>query len=257
VRDHLGKLGGGLVSLGAAGALGYLITSHAVGQPSPHLTWPVWPYYLCGAMFAVGALLYGGVHGMLPWQKYHALKRRAETAESALETTRTELDKARREGDEAHRELEDAQRAAISAPAKTGLEVGIDGHDPTPFPGIGLILEIKFHVTNHDPMEHRLSQGLRAQGMRDGSSPYHGSQGVTDDPEHRQFQHEFDMIWELRGRNVFPQPVGPGQTVHGVYVTEFAWDPVHRSPDYTLVISDGRREFTARPAYAEDERADG
>ena len=76
--------------LGAGGALAYLITSRATGQPSPHLTWPVWPYYLCGAMFAVGAFLYLEAHEMFPWQKYRALKQRVEAAESALEDMRAE-----------------------------------------------------------------------------------------------------------------------------------------------------------------------
>ena len=91
MRDQLGKLGGSLMVLGAGGALGYLITSRATGQPSPDLTWPVWPYYLCGALFAVGAYLYFGSREMLPWQRYHALKRRVEAAESALENARAEL----------------------------------------------------------------------------------------------------------------------------------------------------------------------
>lgn len=68
--------------LGAGAALAYLITSQARGQPSPHLTWPVWPYYLCGVMFAVGAVVYGGDHGMLPRQRYGALKRRVEAADA-------------------------------------------------------------------------------------------------------------------------------------------------------------------------------
>jgi len=61
-QDHLGKAGGGVMATAFASAIGYLITSHAPGQPSPHLTWPLWPYYLCGAMFAVGLLLYGEAH---------------------------------------------------------------------------------------------------------------------------------------------------------------------------------------------------
>src|ERR1700722_6737336 len=91
VRDQLGKLGGSLMALGASCALAYLITSRATGQPSPHLTWPVWPPYLCGALFAGGAYLYFGPREMLPWQRYHALKRRVEAAESALENARAEL----------------------------------------------------------------------------------------------------------------------------------------------------------------------
>jgi len=101
-------------------AVGYLIASNA-GTPTPSTKKPpapvpgpaLWPYVLCGAMFVVGALVYGAAHGMLPWQTRRALKRRAETAES-------ERDEARRERDEARRELEDGQRAAISAPAEPG-----------------------------------------------------------------------------------------------------------------------------------------
>lgn len=47
VRDQLGKVGGVLMGIAAAAALGYLITSRAVAEPSPPLKWPVWPYYLC------------------------------------------------------------------------------------------------------------------------------------------------------------------------------------------------------------------
>lgn len=99
------------MTLGAGGALGYLITSRAVGQPSPHLTWPVWPYYLCAAMFVAGAVMYGGAHGMLPWQVRRALRQRAEAADSAL-------GEARRERDEARRELEDARRPVTSGPGE-------------------------------------------------------------------------------------------------------------------------------------------
>jgi hypothetical protein len=70
VRDQLGKLGGSLIILGAGAALAYFITSRAVGQPSPPLKWPVWPYYLCGAMFVVGGLLYSAAHGWLSWFRH-------------------------------------------------------------------------------------------------------------------------------------------------------------------------------------------
>jgi len=140
----------------------------------------------------------------------------------------------------------------VMPPPKTGLEVGIDGQDPTPFPGVGLILEIKFHVANHDLMEHRLSYGLR-----DGAPPYHGPHGAADDPEHARFRQQFGAIWERRGRNQRPETIAPGETLRGIYVADFGWDPVHRLPLYTLVISDGRRDFPARPAYADDEPAAG
>ena len=60
------------MGIAATAALGYLI-AHAVGEPSPPLKWPVWPYYLCGAIFIVGGLLYGTAHGKLPWVRRPAL----------------------------------------------------------------------------------------------------------------------------------------------------------------------------------------
>jgi hypothetical protein len=110
VREHLGKLGGSLMILGAGAALAYLITSRATGQPSPHLTWPLWPYYLCGAMIVVGLVVYGAAHEMLPWQTRRALKRRAEAAESTLKDVRSESEDVRAD-------LEEAKRAAIAGPA--------------------------------------------------------------------------------------------------------------------------------------------
>jgi len=83
VHDNLGKLGGWLMTLAAGAALAYFITANAQGQPSPPQTWPLWPFYLCAAMFMVGAVLYGAGHRMLPWQRYVALNRRAEAADAS------------------------------------------------------------------------------------------------------------------------------------------------------------------------------
>ncbi len=111
------------MTLGAGGALTYVITVLAHSQPSPHQTWPLWPYYLCAGMFVIGALLYGGAHEMLPWQKYRALKRRAETAESALGETRRERDEARRELETTRRELETTRRELTEARAASDGQV--------------------------------------------------------------------------------------------------------------------------------------
>ena len=54
----------------------------------------------------------------------------------------------------------------VQPPSKTGLEIAIDKQIPTAFPGVGLILEIEFHVTNHDPMEHRLFLSMTQEGVR-------------------------------------------------------------------------------------------
>jgi hypothetical protein len=99
-----------------AGALAYLIGSNT-GTPTPnpkHTPVPgpaLWPYVLCAAILAIGALLYGTAHGALPWQKYRALRGRAETAESTLKDVRADLEKVRAE-------LEEAKRAAIAAPTE-------------------------------------------------------------------------------------------------------------------------------------------
>ena len=79
IRDYLGRLGGAFMSLGAGGALAYLITSHAVGQPSAPLTWPAWPYWLCGGMFVVGALMLAGVQGWIGWL-YRRIRHRNRVA---------------------------------------------------------------------------------------------------------------------------------------------------------------------------------
>jgi hypothetical protein len=249
-RDHLGKTGGALMAAAFASAVGYLIASNT-GTPTPSTKKPptpvpgppLWPYALCGAMFVVGLILYGAAHGWLPLrQTRRALKRRAETAES-------ELKEARRERDEARCDLEAAQRAVASseheakAPPKTGLEVVIDREIQTPRPGVGRILEIEYRVTNHDPMEHALFRSM--EGSIDGQF-YHGPLDGQPDLEHQRFIQEAHRIEEGRSRDV-PGRVRVGETVHGVYVARFAWDPCRKLPDYTLVISDGRREFRVRP----------
>lgn len=150
-------------------------------------------------------------------------------------------------------ELEDVRRAAVAsgghevkAPPKDALEIAIDREFPTPRPGVGLILEIEYHVTNHDPMEHQLSRSMEVYGD-DGRTHFGPSDGQADQ-QHQQFIRDAYQIEERRNREVpVPTRVRPGETVHGVYVQHFAWNPRRRLPDYTLVISDGRREFRVRP----------
>ena len=118
----------------------------------------------------------------------------------------------------------------------------IDREVTTPFPGTGLILEIEFHVTNHDPMQHSLFQSMR------GDSLFHlGPPGPSDDQEEARLRQAFSVITERRRGDALPPSVGPGETVRGVYVVEFDWDPARKLPDYILVINDGRREFPVRP----------
>jgi hypothetical protein len=248
VRDQLGKLGGSLMILGAGSALAYLIASRATGQPSPHLTWPVWPYYLCGAMFAVGAYLYLGTREMFPWQKYRALKRRVEEAESALENTRAELidQRAKQLAVVSRQENSEKKLAEANAPSRSGLEVAINKEVETPRPGVGLILEIEYQVTNHDPMEHQLFR--RLEGSSGDGPLYFGPPDGQANPEHQQFTQDAYRLGERRNREVpVPTRVRPGETVRGVYTAEFGWNPRRTLPDYTLVITDGRREFRVRP----------
>ena len=57
----------------------------------------------------------------------------------------------------------------IQPPPMTGLEVEIDDEKLTTMAGVGFILEIEYHVTNHDRVPHELI--LKA--VRDGSPFYH------------------------------------------------------------------------------------
>lgn len=77
---------------------------------------------------------------------------------------------------------------------------------------------------------------------------YFGTPNGQEDPEHLRFIRDSYVIEERRDREVpVPARVRPRETVRGVYVQRFAWNPRRRLPDYTLVISDGRREFRVRP----------
>ena len=132
--------------------------------------------------------------------------------------------------------------AVNPAEAEAGLEVVIDREIPTAFPGAGIILEIEYRVTNHDPMDHTLFKSIQCV------SPFHfGPHGITDDSEDAPLWQAFRVISERRRGDELPTSVGSGETVRGVQVVEFGWDPVHNLPDYTLIIGDGRREFPVRP----------
>lgn len=132
----------------------------------------------------------------------------------------------------------------VLAPAPTGLEVMIDNEVRTPFPGTGLILEIEFHVTNHDPVPHDLRQSMTGWSL----IPL----PPMDDPERIRMLHAYGAISERRRAEQLPPRVRAGEMVRAVYVKEFSWDPSGRLPDYTLIISDGRRDYRARPVGAEE-----
>lgn len=127
--------------------------------------------------------------------------------------------------------------------AKTGLEVVIDDEKPTWFPGIGLILEIEYHVTNHDPVPHMLKRSL--EGSITGR--FYFPLADQDDLEHTRFRHEYGRISERRRWELLPPRVEAGETVRGVYIEQFAWDPATLLPDYTLIINDGRHQYKTRP----------
>ena len=111
---------------------------------------------------------------------------------------------------------------------------------------MGLILEIEYHVTNHDPMEHQLFR--RMEGSSGDGPLYFGPPNGQANQEHQQFIQDAYRIGERRNREVpVPTRVRAGETVRGVYTAEFAWNPRRTLPDYTLVITDGRREFRVRP----------
>ena len=129
----------------------------------------------------------------------------------------------------------------VQPPPKTGLEIVIEDEKQTPFPGAATVLEIEFRVTNHDPVPHLLRRSIR--GLHRASFP------PPDDPALVAARREEHAINHRRRRNGdgLPPRVQPGETVRGVYVTTFPWDPAGTLSDYTLVINDERNAYTARP----------
>jgi hypothetical protein len=128
----------------------------------------------------------------------------------------------------------------VKAPPKTGLEVVIDDEKLTPFPGMALIMEIEFHVTNHDPVPHSLIRRA-IRGISHNPLP------STNAPEYGPVLQMYGMIRERRRADLLPNRVGAGRTVHGVFIEMYGWDPSSRLPDYTVIIGDGRHIYTARP----------
>jgi hypothetical protein len=128
----------------------------------------------------------------------------------------------------------------VQSPPKTGLEVVIEDEKRTPFPGVANILEIEYCIANHDPVPHELRPAIR------GVNP--APLGSADDPEFMAVLRKEHAIRQRRQLDT-PPPVRvqPTETVHGVYVTTFPWDPTGKFPDYTLVIRDERNVYTARP----------
>lgn len=148
--------------------------------------------------------------------------------------------------DELRRKAESALGGAqaeheIQPPPKTGLEIVIEDEKQTPFPGAAIVLEIEFRVTNHDPVPHQLRRSMR--GLNRTSFP------PPDNPDLVAARSEEHAIQERRRRNgdELPPRVQPGETVRGIYVTTFPWDPTGTFPDYTLIIKDERQAYTARP----------
>lgn len=129
----------------------------------------------------------------------------------------------------------------VQPPPKAGLEVVIEDEKQTPFPGAATVLEIEFRVTNHDPVPHLLRRSMRGLNRNSFPSP--------DDPDLVAARREEHAIRERRRRNgdELPPRIQPGETVRGVYVTTFPWDPTGTFPDYTLIIKDERQAYTARP----------
>jgi hypothetical protein len=119
--------------------------------------------------------------------------------------------------------------------------VVIDDEKRTAFPGAATVLEIEFRVTNHDPVPHRLRKSIR--GLNRGSFPSLGDQDLVA------AEREAQAIRERRHQqgDGLPGRVQPGETVYGVYVTTFPWDPTGTFPDYTLIIKDERHAYTTRP----------
>jgi hypothetical protein len=70
-----------------------------------------------------------------------------------------------------------------------------------------------------------------------------------DDPGLIAARREEQAVKERGRRNgdELPPRVQPGETVNGVFVITYPWDPTGDVSDYTLVIKDERHTHTARP----------
>lgn len=192
------------------------------------LPWPLIVIILMGVLLAV--VLEGAY---LIW---YATDQERLSAEAERDAAQQEFQTQQR----AHEEQIASLRALQSSSSpRSGLEVVITNEVATPFPGRALILEIEYTVTNHDAMEHMLSMGARGPLF----FPPVDKQG---DPEYLEILQTYGRISERRRREAPPR-VRPGETVRGVYVVEFTWNPARYLPDYSLVVSDGRQEYEVRP----------
>jgi hypothetical protein len=88
-------------------------------------------------------------------------------------------------------------------------------------------------------MEHMLSLSLQGPLFFPPVDKQH-------DQEYLEILHAYGRISERRRREAPPR-VRPGETVRGVHVTQFAWNPERYLPDYTLFVSDGRQKYEVRP----------
>lgn len=193
-----------------------------------HLSWPLVVIILMSVLLAV--VLEGA------YRIWYLTDQERLSAEAARDASQREL--------QAQQGAHEEQIASLRAPQpgsspQSGLEAVITNEVPTSFPGLALILEIEYTVTNHDAMEHMLS--VSAQGPL-----FFPPVGKQRDPEYLEILHTSGRISERRRREAPPR-VRPGETVRGVYVIEFAWNPERYLPDYTLVVSDGRQKYEVRP----------
>ena len=130
---------------------------------------------------------------------------------------------------------------------RIGLEIVIQDEKRTPFPGAAIVLEIEFRVINHDPDPHLLRRSIRGL-HRESFPPPDYPALITADKEEQAIKDR-----RRRDGDELPPRVKPGETVRGVYVTTFPWDPTGTFPDYTLVIKDERHANTARPHGARED----
>lgn len=214
MRDQVGKLGGTVMSLSAAGALGYLITTNAVGQPSAPPTWPTWPYWLCLGMFLAGAVLYASAHGILP-----GFRQSPEMPESRAATV---------DPGDVHGQL--------PIPAADDLTVKIDGQTRHKIEGKAVILEIDYSVHNNSDSVRKITP-VRLDGPL-----YFPPSADLQDMEVARAEH---VIEERRARDRLPGTLHSHETARAVWVAAFYLDvPLQ----YKLTVKDDfDRTFTAEP----------
>lgn len=107
-----------------------------------------------------------------------------------------------------------------NTPTRRGMAAVIERETPHPIPGLAMILEVDFTVTNQDERLH----ACRLKGVSS-SSLFFAPNGRQSDAEYLEVPRRRYSIEEQRRHDLLPSRVRSGEIVRGVYVGAFNWDP--------------------------------